>query len=106
MAQLSNVNGFVFEDLDGNDSKELLVAGNFFPFKSQLGRSDASMGLILNYVDGEIKSQPGIRSKVWLSGDIRDLTVLRFKNGAKRIVVSRNNDQPSVFSFNEPLVVR
>ena len=101
LAQLSSVNGFLFENLDDKDDKELLIAGNFFPFKPQLGRNDASMGLILKYRNGEINVEKGMRSQVWLSGDVRDIAVLHFKNGIKRIVVSRNNDRASVLSLKE-----
>ena len=75
---------------------DLLVVGNFFPFKSQLGRSDASTGIILNYENGDLQESTSI-SNVWLTGDIRDIALLRFKNGERRVVVSRNNDSASVF---------
>lgn len=41
----------------------------------------------------------GIISKLWLTGDIRDIAIMRFKNGVKRIVVSRNNDHASLYKF-------
>ncbi len=99
MAQLSPVNGFLFEDFDGNDSRELLAVGNFFPFKPQLGRSDASVGLVLTVDQGNLKVSSGSLSNVWLSGDIRDIAVLNFKSGVRRIVVSRNDDRAGVFAL-------
>ncbi|HEX6224576.1 MAG TPA: FG-GAP-like repeat-containing protein, partial [Chryseolinea sp.] len=98
-AQFSSVNGFVMEDFDKNGKNDLLAVGNFFPFKSQLGRSDASTGLIMNYVNGDFQ-QSDMTSNVWLTGDIRDVALLRFKNGKRRIVVSRNNDSAGVFSLD------
>ena len=100
MAQFSSVNGFLLDDFDRNGKNDLLVVGNFFPFKSQLGRSDASTGLILDYENGHFKETSPI-SNVWLTGDIRDMALLRFKNGERRVVVSRNNDSASVFSVND-----
>ena len=96
MAQFSSVNGFLLDDFDGNGKNDLLAVGNFFPFKSQLGRSDASTGIILNYENGDLQESTPI-SNVWLTGDIRDIALLRFKNGERRVVVSRNNDSASVF---------
>ena len=96
MTQFSSVNGFLLDDFDGNGKNDLLVVGNFFPFKSQLGRSDASTGIILNYENGDLQEGTPI-SNVWLTGDIRDIALLRFKNGERRVVVSRNNDSASVF---------
>ena len=96
MTQFSSVNGFLLDDFNGNGKNDLLVVGNFFPFKSQLGRSDASTGIILNYENGDLREGTPI-SNVWLTGDIRDIALLRFKNGERRVVVSRNNDSASVF---------
>jgi hypothetical protein len=101
MAQLSSINGFLYDDLDDNGSNELLIAGNFFPFKPQLGRSDASTGLVLTYQQGELKVNNGTLSNVWLTGDIRDVALLRFKSGVKRVVISRNDDRAGVFAFTQ-----
>lgn len=99
LAQLSSVNGFLFDDLDKDGAKELLVAGNFYPFKPQLGRSDASTGVILKYQNGTLEVANGIRSKAWLTGDVRDIAILNFKNKEKRVIVSRNNDVATVLAF-------
>src|SRR5690606_34943538 len=41
LAQLTPINGFVFDDFTGNRKNEIIAAGNFYPYKPQLGRSDA-----------------------------------------------------------------
>ena len=99
MAQFSSVNGFVHDDFDNDGKKDLIAAGNFYPFKPQLGRSDASMGVLLNYENGDLRVRNEARSSLWLTGDIRDIAVLKFKNGERRVVVSRNNDSASIFSI-------
>ncbi|WP_276374130.1 VCBS repeat-containing protein [Chryseolinea sp. H1M3-3] len=100
LAQLSSINGFIHEDFDGDGKKELLVAGNFFPFKPQLGRSDASTGILLAYRNGNIVAATNSsRSNVWLTGDIRDMALLNFKTGKKRVIISRNNDRAGLFDF-------
>jgi hypothetical protein len=99
LAQFSSVNGFLHDDLDNDGIKDLLVAGNFFPFKPQLGRSDASMGLVLNYHHGEFTVSNNTLSNVWLTGDIRDVALLTFKSGVKRVIVSRNDDSVGVYSL-------
>ncbi len=100
-AQFSSVNGFLHEDLDQDGVQELVLAGNFYPFKPQLGRSDASMGLVLNHGRDGFMPKDERLSKLWLSGDIRDISLLKFKNGKKRVVVSRNNDIASVYAIIE-----
>ena len=39
-------------------------------------------------------------AKLWLTGDIRDIGIMQFKNGAKRIVVSRNDDKAGIFRYS------
>jgi hypothetical protein len=97
MAQVSSMNAFLFDDINTDGDKDLLLAGNFYPYKPQLGKSDASVGLVLKYKKGAWEKNKSA-TPVWLGGDIRDMAMLRFKNGQKRLVVSRNNENASVFS--------
>lgn len=97
LAQLSSINGFVYDDFTGDGRKEAIAAGNFHPFKPQLGRSDASFGIALQY-DSGVQAGSSVLSNLWLGGDIRDIQVLTFKSGVKRILVSRNDDKPGLFS--------
>jgi hypothetical protein len=99
LAQLSSVNGFLVDDFNGDGEKELLVAGNFYPYKAQLGRSDASTGLVMNFDNGKIRHDKSVLSNVWLTGDIRDVAILKFKSGTKRVIVSRNNDRAGVYAI-------
>lgn len=98
LAQLSSINGFVHGDFDGDAQEEIIAAGNFYPFKPQLGRSDASLGTLLRYVDGRLQADEVVTG-LWLSGDIRHIDLLRFSSGIKRILVSRNNGNPSLYSI-------
>lgn len=98
-AQISSVNSFLYEDFDGDGSGELLVAGNFYPYKPQLGRSDASTGLLLEFRNGQWIEKSGIKASMWMTGDVRDAHVVKFRNGTQKVVVSRNNDAAAVFSF-------
>ena len=99
MAQFSSVNGFVHDDFDNDGIKDLVLAGNFYPFKPQLGRNDASMGVLMNYENGNLRVRNDARSNLWLTGDIRDVAILKFKNGERRVVVSRNNENAGVYAI-------
>lgn len=98
MAQMSRVNGFIVDHFSTGDD-QVLAAGNFYPYKPQLGRSDASVGLLMNYREGKLKVNSNVLSNVWLTGDIRDMALLKFRTGSKRLVVSRNDDQVGVFEI-------
>jgi hypothetical protein len=101
-AQVSSIQGFVYHDFDGDGSSEILAAGNFYPYRVQLGQSNASTGVMIKFENGEAKVyKPGV--PLWLTGDIRDLGKIKLRNGSNRIVVSRNNDRASVYRLTERL---
>lgn len=100
LLQLSCVNAFVDYDFDDDGKQDILAAGNFYPFNPQIGRSNASMGAMMQYFDNELIVRQGVISPVWLYGDIRDMALVSFNNGEKRVVVSRNNDAPGIFEID------
>lgn len=99
MAQISPVNAVLSLPPGSGHTTGFLLGGNFYPYKPQLGRSDASFGLILNYDNHDLKVNGGMLSNVWLTGDIRDMEFVRFKAGATKIIASRNNDTPLLFEL-------
>lgn len=100
LLQFSAVNAFIDYDFDNDGIQDILAAGNFYPFNPQMGRSDASMGAMLQLSNNELIVKHNVISPMWLNGDIRDMALLSFNSGKKKIIVSRNNDAPSVFEIN------
>jgi hypothetical protein len=98
MAQLSSTQGFVFDDFDGDGIAEVLAAGNFYPYRVQLGRCDASFGILLKFKDGSIQTN-NASEPLWLSGDIRDMAMTKSKQAPRRLIVSRNNEAAAVFQL-------
>jgi hypothetical protein len=70
---------------------QLLIAGNFYPYRVQLGHCDASMGLILKNESREISAVAPYESGLYLSGDVRNVRVLKSKNKSHYLLVSVNN---------------
>jgi enediyne biosynthesis protein E4 len=93
-AQFSVVNSILYKDYDDDGKEDILLAGNFYPFRVQQGRCDASLGLLLKGDGkGNFSEVPRALSGLFLSGDVRDMTELG-GNGNSVIVVSRNNSSP------------
>lgn len=98
MAQLSSIQGFTQYDFDGDGSTEVLAVGNFYPYRVQLGRSDALMGVLMKFKNGEATIyKPD--TPLWLTGDIRDINMMKFKDAPNKVVVSRNNDYASIYEI-------
>ena len=98
LAQQSCINDFLLDDFTGDGKKELLIAGNFYPLRVSLGRMDASRGMLLSWKDGAFEILDKGKN-LWLQGDIRDIGPLRFNNGSRRLIISRNNDTADIYAF-------
>jgi hypothetical protein len=70
---------------------ELLLAGNFYPYRVQLGHCDASLGLILKNESRQISAVVPDESGLYLPGDVRNVRVLKSKNKSHYLLVSANN---------------
>jgi hypothetical protein len=70
---------------------KLLIAGNFYPYRVQLGHSDASMGLILKNKSKEIIAEEPYESGLYLSGDVRNVKVIRGNKKKNYLIVAINN---------------
>ena len=70
---------------------KLLLAGNFYPYRVQLGHSDASMGVILKNNSKEIIAEEPYQSGLYLSGDVRNVRVIKSNNNRHFLIVAVNN---------------
>jgi len=90
LAQISSVFSILTEDLNGDGFSDILLAGNNYELNTQLGRQDASKGLILlNNGKGvfSVKEQPNL----FIDGAVRDIQKIKIKNEIY-FVISKNND--------------
>jgi len=96
-AQISKVFAFATDDFDNDGKKDILLSGNFYPYRVQLGRSDASLGLLLKgNADGTFSSIDPSVSGVYIDGDVRAMIQIKNKAGENLIVVAKNNDAVQV----------
>jgi enediyne biosynthesis protein E4 len=99
-AQFSPVNGILFNDYDGDGKKDILTAGNFFPFRVQQGRCDASFGSLLKGDGkGNFETVNINATGLFLHGDVRDMLEVKGKMGSV-IIVSKNNGAIQIIKNN------
>src|SRR5437764_8206335 len=96
-AQLAPVYGVLAQDVDGDGTLDLLLAGNFDGVQPEIGRMSASYGLVL-WGDGKGRFTPVATSQsgFFVPGQARDIQRVRTRRG-DLYVVTRNNDRPLVF---------
>lgn len=99
-AQMSAVRSFLVKDFDGDGVSDVLLAGNLYRINIQLGRYDASYGLLLKgRKNGRFLPVPAATSGFSVKGEVRALK--EFNIGGKVYYLAiRNNDTIEAFTTN------
>lgn len=99
-AQFAPVNAIVCEDIDGDGIADLLLAGNEYQAEVMTGRYDASYGCYLKGLKNkQFKAVSPAASGFILNGDVKDLALVKMRDGRRLIVAGVNNDVLQVLSI-------
>ncbi|MHA4842907.1 FG-GAP-like repeat-containing protein [Flavitalea antarctica] len=102
-AQYSPVNAINCEDFDGDGNRDLLLAGNEYQAEVMTGPYDASYGCFLQGSNNKVfRPLPPQRTGFILTGDVKDLAVVRHADGSRIVIAAINNDSMRVFKVNIP----
>ena len=102
VAQQSPVNGILYEDFDGDGTKDLLLAGNNHMSEIETTRADAGIGILLKGTsDGIFNPINHMQSGFFADKDVRDLVSVSTGNG--RIIIVVNNNSKHDFFENQTL---
>lgn len=101
-AQFSAVQGIIVQDFTGDGVLDILLAGNYYPYRAQYGPCDAGKGLLLkgNGHSG-FTTIDNLKLGVWIDGDVRDMKVLK-GNQQTNIIVSKNDDKVQSIQYVNP----
>jgi hypothetical protein len=99
-AQISTVRGIVTNDFNRDGVVDILTAGNFSSFQTQMGPANASFGLLLmgsgannfDVVDWNV-------SGFYSPGYIHNMKLLNGSKGERFIVQGRNNESVALFKI-------
>jgi len=98
-AQLSPVYGLLAADVDKDGNTDILLGGNFYQSKPEVGIYDASYGLLLKGDGkGHFSAVPPALSGFFTIGAVRDIVSLKSRN-KQLLLVAKNNDRIQTFQF-------
>jgi hypothetical protein len=94
-AQLSPVFASAIADVDGDKIPDILLGGNFYKLKPEIGRLDANWGGYWKGIgNGKFQYIDHIRSGLNFRGEVRDIKIIDGK-----IFIGINNGEANVFDI-------
>ncbi|MBD3748101.1 MAG: VCBS repeat-containing protein [Sphingobacteriales bacterium] len=98
-AQLSCINTILFDHIRG--IRSIILAGNSFNFKPEVGRLDANHGQLFSYKNHHFTYITNLASGLNLVGETRSSMILKSKNGTKQYLFGRNNNTVLSYSLDK-----
>lgn len=96
-SQLTSQYGLLAEDITGDGIKEILMGGNLYNTKPEVGRYDAGYGVTLSLVEDSLSEIPTARSGFLVEGQVRHIKSINSKKYGRIILVARNDGGLKVF---------
>lgn len=98
-AQLSPIYAIETVDLNADNILDLIVGGNLYSVKPEVGRYDATDGQVfLGIGDGTFELIDDLESGFIVPGQIRAIEKIII-GGKRSIIVARNDDSPLIFQY-------
>jgi hypothetical protein len=99
-AQMSPVYGIGIADFDGDSSMDIVLGGNLYNVKPEVGRYDANYGVFLKGDGkGNFAYIPAKEIGLRFDGEVRDIISISTKEGDV-LLAARNNDAIMAFKEN------
>lgn len=96
-AQSSPIYAIEIADFNADGQQDILLGGNFYRSKPEMGIYDASYGVLLQGDgNGKFSFVPNRESNLMIKGEVRDFVVL--SDG--RLLVARNNEEVKMYVYD------
>ena len=98
-AQYAPVYGILVEDFDKDGNLDVLLGGNLYGVKPEVGRYDANYGLMLKgNGDASFEVVKSAQSGFFLKGQVRDIVSIKNKDRSL-LLVAKNDEAMQVFEY-------
>jgi len=103
-AQISQLNGMVVDDFDGDGNLDIALNGNDYGTEVNTGRYDALNGLVLRGDGkGNFRALSILQSGVYIPGDGKALVKLLGAKGNYLLAATQNKDVMKIFELKRPV---
>jgi hypothetical protein len=100
LAQISNQNDILIEDVDQDGHDDLIMAGNLYGSEVETIRNDAGIGIWLKGDGkGHFDPVPFRESGLFIDGDVKNMALIKIK-GKDVILSVKNNGNPQIVKIN------
>ncbi len=98
-AQMSPINSILYEDFDGDQIKDLLMAGNNYHTEVETTRADAGIGIYLKgSIHGEFKPIQNTETGFYADKDVREMLLITSQK-KKAVIVVNNNSKSQMYTI-------
>jgi hypothetical protein len=102
VAQFSRISAAVVQDFDKDGVNDILLSGNFYPYRTTAGRNDAGYGVLLKGKGNRIfENVEPAQSGLFINGDCRKLIAVKDATGETLIISAQNDDKIQVLKLNK-----
>lgn len=98
-AQMAPMFAIELQDLYDDDRPEIILGGNLYNVKPQVGPYDASRGVVITYKNGKLQSLTPDQSGFEIRGENRAIQEMQIGDQSF-IIVARNGDTPVLLRSN------
>ncbi len=101
-AQVGPINGIIVKDVNKDGNQDLITAGNMYNAEVETPRYDAGTGLVmLGDGKGNFDALKPAESGFYTQDNVKDIALLKQKDGKSLIAVTVNNGPLQFFQYDE-----
>ncbi|MDP5172525.1 MAG: VCBS repeat-containing protein [Bacteroidia bacterium] len=101
-AQIGPTFGMSIADVNKDNKPDLILGGNFYGLKPELGRLDSHRGVVLlGTGNRSFQAMTSAKSGIWWEGEIRDIVWINRDSDHPFLLVARNHDSLLAYRFSQ-----
>lgn len=81
--------------------KGYLLAGNFYPWRTQWGQNDSGLGTLLKFTNNGFTTLSNSEMGLFIGGDVRQSSIITGSDNEKIVIVAKNNESVQILKITQ-----